>query len=104
MNPTSNPNSSSQAFLALQTELIQGASALRLAITEVYRRDEQASVNWLLANIKAQPASAPKIQTLAHELVSSVRQKRTRASGVDALMHEFSLSSEEGVAIKRSAV
>ena len=99
MNPTSNPNSSSQAFLALQTELIQGASALRLAITEVYRRDEQASVNWLLANIKAQPASAPKIQTLAHELVSSVRQKRTRASGVDALMHEFSLSSEEGVAL-----
>jgi RHH-type proline utilization regulon transcriptional repressor/proline dehydrogenase/delta 1-pyrroline-5-carboxylate dehydrogenase len=28
-----------------------------------------------------------------------VREKRTRASGVDALMHEFSLSSEEGVAL-----
>jgi RHH-type proline utilization regulon transcriptional repressor/proline dehydrogenase/delta 1-pyrroline-5-carboxylate dehydrogenase len=36
---------------------------------------------------------------LAHRLVSSVREKRTRASGVDALMHEFSLSSEEGVAL-----
>jgi RHH-type proline utilization regulon transcriptional repressor/proline dehydrogenase/delta 1-pyrroline-5-carboxylate dehydrogenase len=36
---------------------------------------------------------------LAHRLVSSVREKRTRSSGVDALMHEFSLSSEEGVAL-----
>jgi proline dehydrogenase len=34
-----------------------------------------------------------------HKLVSSVRAQRTRASGVDALMHEFSLSSEEGVAL-----
>jgi RHH-type proline utilization regulon transcriptional repressor/proline dehydrogenase/delta 1-pyrroline-5-carboxylate dehydrogenase len=99
MNPTSNTNALSQPFQALQAELIQGASALRQAITEVYRRDEQASVNWLLANMQTYPAAASKINTLAHELVSSVRQKRTRASGVDALMHEFSLSSEEGVAL-----
>ncbi|MBV8633347.1 MAG: bifunctional proline dehydrogenase/L-glutamate gamma-semialdehyde dehydrogenase PutA, partial [Burkholderiaceae bacterium] len=33
------------------------------------------------------------------KLVQSVREKRTRASGVDALMHEFSLSSDEGVAL-----
>ncbi|MGB7480552.1 MAG: proline dehydrogenase family protein, partial [Burkholderiaceae bacterium] len=32
-------------------------------------------------------------------LVRAVRARRTRASGVDALMHEFSLSSEEGVAL-----
>ncbi len=32
-------------------------------------------------------------------MVEAVRTKRTRASGVDALMHEFSLSSEEGVAL-----
>lgn len=99
MNPTSNPNSTALPFQALQDELIQGASALRQAITEVYRRDETASVNWLLENIQAHPEAASKIHTMAHELVSSVRQKRTRASGVDALMHEFSLSSEEGVAL-----
>ena len=39
------------------------------------------------------------VQALARKLVQSVRDKRTRSSGVDALMHEFSLSSEEGVAL-----
>ncbi len=99
MNPTSNPSSTPLPFQALQAELIQAASTLRQAITEVYRRDETASVNWLLENMQTHPAAVSKINTLAHELVSSVRQKRTRASGVDALMHEFSLSSEEGVAL-----
>ena len=36
---------------------------------------------------------------LARRLVTQVRASRTKASGVDALMHEFSLSSEEGVAL-----
>jgi RHH-type proline utilization regulon transcriptional repressor/proline dehydrogenase/delta 1-pyrroline-5-carboxylate dehydrogenase len=102
MITTSNPALSVPSvspFLALQAELIQGASPLRTAITEVYRRDEPTSVQWLLSNIKSYPTAESKIKSLAHELVSSVRQKRTRASGVDALMHEFSLSSEEGVAL-----
>ncbi|MDO9194025.1 MAG: proline dehydrogenase family protein, partial [Undibacterium sp.] len=96
---SSSPASQIAPFQALQAEMIQGASALRMAITEVYRRDEPASVQWLLANVKAYPTAQSKIKSLAHELVSAVRQKRTRASGVDALMHEFSLSSEEGVAL-----
>ena len=97
-NPTSTPSQISP-FQALQAELIQDAPALRTAITGVYRRDETASVQWLLANVNAYPEAQSKIKSLAHELVSAVRQKRTRASGVDALMHEFSLSSEEGVAL-----
>ena len=36
---------------------------------------------------------------LARRLVTQVRASRTKASGVDALMHEFSLSSEEGIAL-----
>ena len=36
---------------------------------------------------------------LARRLVKQVREERRRASGVDALMHEFSLSSEEGIAL-----
>ena len=31
--------------------------------------------------------------------MKQVREERRRASGVDALMHEFSLSSEEGIAL-----
>jgi RHH-type proline utilization regulon transcriptional repressor/proline dehydrogenase/delta 1-pyrroline-5-carboxylate dehydrogenase len=83
-------------FDALQAEIKQEQSPLRAAITSAYRRDETEAVEWLLAQ-GARPNcdAAP----LAHRLVSAVRAKRTRASGVDALMHEFSLSSDEGVAL-----
>src|SRR5439155_11936288 len=48
---------------------------------------------------KRDPRSQQAAEHMARTLVAAVREKRTRASGVDALMHEFSLSSEEGVAL-----
>ncbi len=99
MTPTPNLSTETLPFLALKAELLTPPSATRLAITQVYRRDEKSAVQWLLSNIESYPAADATIHTLAHQLVSSVRQQRTRASGVDALMHEFSLSSEEGVAL-----
>ena len=83
-------------FSAFHAEVAHGPTPLREAITDAYRRDEAEVVGWLLA----QPDRPhPDAHALAHRLVSAVRSKRTRASGVDALMHEFSLSSEEGVAL-----
>ena len=87
-------------FAALQAEILRDPIPLRAAVTAAYRRDEVSAVQWLLDQIKNNDAdSLQKAQQLAHKLVSSVREQRTRASGVDALMHEFSLSSEEGVAL-----
>ncbi len=86
-------------FSALQQELLANPTPLRNAITEAYRRDEGEAVQWLLSTIREIPEAKSRIQDLARTLVTSVRQQRTRASGVDALMHEFSLSSEEGVAL-----
>ncbi|HEX8784919.1 MAG TPA: bifunctional proline dehydrogenase/L-glutamate gamma-semialdehyde dehydrogenase PutA, partial [Telluria sp.] len=83
-------------FDALQAETRREQTPLRAAITAAYRRDETAAVEWLLAQGAVPSADA---HTLAHRLVAAVREKRTRSSGVDALMHEFSLSSEEGVAL-----
>jgi RHH-type proline utilization regulon transcriptional repressor/proline dehydrogenase/delta 1-pyrroline-5-carboxylate dehydrogenase len=83
-------------FDALQREVKQDQTPLREAITAAYRRDESEAVQWLLAQGASANADS---YMLAHRLVSSVREKRTRSSGVDALMHEFSLSSEEGVAL-----
>jgi len=91
MNPT--------PFQTLLAEVNPQQTPLRNAITEVYRRDESETVQWLLSNINHHADSQVTVNQLAHKLVSSVRQQRTRASGVDALMHEFSLSSEEGVAL-----
>jgi RHH-type proline utilization regulon transcriptional repressor/proline dehydrogenase/delta 1-pyrroline-5-carboxylate dehydrogenase len=83
-------------FAALLAEIKPDQSALRAAITAAYRRDETEAVEWLLSQGARANGEA---HALAHKLVSQVRAKRTRASGVDALMHEFSLSSEEGVAL-----
>ncbi|MFC5510820.1 trifunctional transcriptional regulator/proline dehydrogenase/L-glutamate gamma-semialdehyde dehydrogenase [Massilia jejuensis] len=83
-------------FDVFQSELKPEQPPLRAAITAAYRRDEAEAVQWLLAQ-GARPAAGAT--PLAHRLVCAVRAKRTRASGVDALMHEFSLSSEEGVAL-----
>jgi len=86
-----------QPFSYFHTEILPKPSALRLAITEAYRRDESKAVQYLVDELAAFD-HAP-IQNLALNLVKEVRSQRTRASGVDALMHEFSLSSEEGVAL-----
>ncbi|MGF6271915.1 RHH-type proline utilization regulon transcriptional repressor/proline dehydrogenase/delta 1-pyrroline-5-carboxylate dehydrogenase [Massilia sp. UYP11] len=96
MQIAASPASTFVPFDALHAEIRGVQSPLRAAITAAYRRDEAEAVQWLLAQGATPGADA---QPLAHRLVSSVREKRTRASGVDALMHEFSLSSEEGVAL-----
>jgi RHH-type transcriptional regulator, proline utilization regulon repressor / proline dehydrogenase / delta 1-pyrroline-5-carboxylate dehydrogenase len=92
-------NSSMLPFSALRADIVQQPTPLRAAITDAYRRDERMAVQWLQAQVKLNTAAQDDTQTLARALVQAVREKRTRASGVDALMHEFSLSSEEGVAL-----
>ena len=96
MQIAASPASTFVPFDALHAETRREQTPLRAAITAAYRREETEAVQWLLAQGATPSADA---QPLAHRLVSSVREKRTRASGVDALMHEFSLSSEEGVAL-----
>jgi RHH-type proline utilization regulon transcriptional repressor/proline dehydrogenase/delta 1-pyrroline-5-carboxylate dehydrogenase len=96
MNIAATPAITFVPFDALQAETKREQTPLRAAITAAYRRDETTAVEWLLAQGAAASADA---YMLAHRLVSAVREKRTRSSGVDALMHEFSLSSDEGVAL-----
>jgi RHH-type transcriptional regulator, proline utilization regulon repressor / proline dehydrogenase / delta 1-pyrroline-5-carboxylate dehydrogenase len=86
-------------FSAFHAELEQAPAPLRAAITAAYRRDEREAVQWLLSHAVLNASLQADAQALARRLVQAVREKRTRASGVDALMHEFSLSSEEGVAL-----
>ena len=86
-------------FAAFIDDVLPPPSATRAAITAAYRRDEAEAVTWLLAQVKHNANEQITAQNLAAKLVTNVRTQRTRASGVDALMHEFSLSSEEGVAL-----
>lgn len=72
---------------------------LRQAITDAYRRDEIEAVEDMLKRAQMSDEERKNADELARSLVTKVRSSRTKASGVDALMHEFSLSSEEGVAL-----
>ena len=74
-------------------------SPLRTAIDAATRPPEAGCVAGLL-DAASQPADAQRrIDDEATRLVETLRGKRVKAGGVDALMREFSLSSDEGVAL-----
>ena len=72
---------------------------VRAAITSAYRRNETESVNGLLSQFDWPLRSRVRTEELARKLVAAVRGERSQRGGVDALMHEFSLSSQEGIAL-----
>ena len=64
------------------TELSRAQSPLRDAITSAYRRDERECVHTLIPQASLSPAQVLDVKGLARRLVTEVRAKRTRASGV----------------------
>jgi len=75
---------------------VQPQSVLRAAITAAYRRPEPECVPLLLG--QARMPNLEKIHALAVGLVQALRGKRS-GGGVEGLIQEFSLSSQEGVAL-----
>ncbi len=86
-------------FSALQQDAVDHQHPARAAITPACRMAEPEAVRQLLKMIERQDDRQEKTRALAYRLVAAVRSQRTQGSGVDALMHEFSLSSQEGVAL-----
>ena len=99
MSTTAVPLSAIAVFSALDAAWTVPPSALRQAITASCRRNEAEAVGWLGLQAVKDSAAAAQSRALATRLMIALREKRSRASGVDALMHEFSLSSEEGIAL-----
>ncbi len=71
---------------------------LRTAITAAYRRPEPECVLPLLDLATLSPAATAKAQALARRLVETLRAK-VPSGGVEGLIHEYALSSQEGVAL-----
>ncbi|HEY6517845.1 MAG TPA: trifunctional transcriptional regulator/proline dehydrogenase/L-glutamate gamma-semialdehyde dehydrogenase [Roseiarcus sp.] len=84
-------------FAAFRSEVVS-QTPLRSAITAAYRVPETQCVPPLLKLATANADEAGRIRTLARNLVGELRAK-TRLSGVEGLIHEYSLSSQEGVAL-----
>ena len=77
---------------------IQPQSPLREAITAAYRRPETACVPPLIEQAALPVAATARARALARRLAEALRAKSS-AGGVEGLIHEYSLSSQEGVAL-----
>ena len=73
--------------------------AARDAITAATRIAEPQAVAALIAGATLDHAQQERARTLALDLARKVRSTRREASGADALIQTFSLSSEEGIAL-----
>jgi RHH-type proline utilization regulon transcriptional repressor/proline dehydrogenase/delta 1-pyrroline-5-carboxylate dehydrogenase len=77
---------------------IQPQTPLRAAITAAWRRPETECVPPLLEPTTLSPAQTTQARALALRLATALREK-TPAGGVEGLIHEYALSSQEGVAL-----
>ncbi|EGT5651515.1 trifunctional transcriptional regulator/proline dehydrogenase/L-glutamate gamma-semialdehyde dehydrogenase [Cronobacter sakazakii] len=90
-----------QPFLEF-AEQIQPQSVSRAAITAAWRRAETDAVPMLLEQARLPQPVAEKTHQLAWSLAEKLRNQKTasgRAGMVQSLLQEFSLSSQEGVAL-----
>ncbi|WPO99588.1 trifunctional transcriptional regulator/proline dehydrogenase/L-glutamate gamma-semialdehyde dehydrogenase [Pseudomonas sp. HR96] len=90
-----------QCFLEF-AESILPQSVLRAAITGAYRRPEQEVVPMLLEQARLPAAMAEATHKLAAGIAEKLRNQKSaggRAGIVQGLLQEFSLSSQEGVAL-----
>lgn len=71
----------------------------RQIITENYRLDEKTAVDRLMATLDFTEDQEKRITENATKLINKLRHLKQKQYGADALMEEFSLSSEEGVAL-----
>ncbi|WP_312388678.1 trifunctional transcriptional regulator/proline dehydrogenase/L-glutamate gamma-semialdehyde dehydrogenase [Pseudomonas sp.] len=95
------PEHSHQCFLEF-AESILPQSVLRAAITSAYRRPEQEMVPMLLEQARLTAAQAEATNKLASGIAEKLRNQKSasgRAGIVQGLLQEFSLSSQEGVAL-----
>lgn len=80
-------------------EKIAPQAKLRAAITAAYRMDEAACVESVLPQAALSAEQLVRVQQKAAELIKGVRAAQAGHKGLGNLLHEYQLSSEEGVAL-----
>ncbi|MFT0544724.1 trifunctional transcriptional regulator/proline dehydrogenase/L-glutamate gamma-semialdehyde dehydrogenase [Allopusillimonas ginsengisoli] len=83
-------------------ESIQPQSVLRAAITAAYRRPEPEVLPMLVDQARLAPDTAEAAHKMAMQLAETLRKQKNaggRQGLVQGLLQEFSLSSQEGVAL-----
>ncbi|WP_199554964.1 trifunctional transcriptional regulator/proline dehydrogenase/L-glutamate gamma-semialdehyde dehydrogenase [Sandaracinobacteroides hominis] len=88
----------SRSIFAAFAPPVREATPLRSAITAAYRRPEPECIADLLPAATLPESVSRAATETARALISRLRAK-TRGSGVEALVQEYALSSQEGVAL-----
>ncbi|MCG5497694.1 bifunctional proline dehydrogenase/L-glutamate gamma-semialdehyde dehydrogenase PutA [Ectothiorhodospira variabilis] len=71
----------------------------RQSISKLYRADEAVAARMLLERLPQDEESGTRTRYLARGLVKGMIQAQKRQSGMAALMQEYDLSSDEGIAL-----
>jgi len=90
-----------QPFLDFAEQILP-QSVTRAAITAAWRRPETDAVPMILEQARLSPVIAEQTHKLAYQLADKLRNQKSatgRAGMVQGLLQEFSLSSQEGVAL-----
>ncbi|MCK6370436.1 MAG: proline dehydrogenase family protein, partial [Gammaproteobacteria bacterium] len=80
-------------------KLRQPASAVGRRINPFYLADEGELLESALRRAETSPVAQQAVSRTAQRLVHAVRRDRRHKSGLDALLHQYELSSAEGVAL-----
>ena len=100
-DPAAAADESHQPFLEFAEQILP-QSVSRAAITAAWRRAETDAVPMVLEQARLPDAIAAQAHSLAYQLAEKLRNQKTasgRAGMVQSLLQEFSLSSQEGVAL-----
>lgn len=74
-------------------------SSIRQTIRDNYRADENAVLDHLLPIAEISVDAKSRAWEYARNLVVNIRKEQSGSGGVDALLNEFSLSTDEGVVL-----
>jgi RHH-type proline utilization regulon transcriptional repressor/proline dehydrogenase/delta 1-pyrroline-5-carboxylate dehydrogenase len=85
-------------FMIFGTEKIQQDTLLD-AMTVSYRQDETVCINKLLPEATFSPDTMKLINGMAEKLVVGTRKNRKNQAGLDSFLHQYDLSSDEGIAL-----
>ena len=72
---------------------------MRNAITNAYRMDETKSLDQLIPLATLPPDQLANIEEVAKKLVVETREYKKKQSKIDTLLHQYDLSTDEGVAL-----
>lgn len=72
---------------------------MRDSIINAYRMDETTCINHLLSIVQFSASEQSEIKELAKKLVEYTREHRKKQPKIDALLHQYDLTTEEGIAL-----